>query len=505
MSRSFNLTLPAPCVDEGALGVFRFGRIADRFVVTNDVGAWLLLSGEEFTAFLEGRIADGHPLYGPLTDGGFLMKGLRADAMADRLRRKKSYLGRGPHLHIIITTLRCNQTCRYCHASRLPAGRADTDMTLETAKRAVDLAMQSPSPYLNFEFQGGEPTLNMPVIEFVVRYSREKNRHEKKDLVHSVVTNLTAMDERTADWLVDNDVLVCTSLDGPEHLHDSNRKWRSGASAHREVRRWMDHINRRYVERGMDPQQWHVDALLTTSRDTLAAWKEVIDLYVELGIHTIHLRPLNHYGFAVDQWRRIGYTVDEFLDFYTRAVDYIIELNRRGVEIVVGTAALFLSKMLTPDDPNFVDMLSPCGAGTGQVAYNYDGALYTCDEARMAAAMGDDLFRIGTLGSTSLAQMLDHPTVRALAVSSLLETRPRCESCWAMPYCGVCPIHNYVTARDFYRESRDHSRCRLNLAILTHLFGRLAADEDGSLERLLRRWTLTRPREPRTYCRRGEP
>ena len=52
-------------------------------------------------------------------------------------------------------------------------------------------------------------------------------------------------------------------------------------------------------------------------------------------------------------------------------------------------------KMLTADDPNFVDILSPCGAGTGQVAYSHDGRIFTCDEARMVSAMGDDMFAIG--------------------------------------------------------------------------------------------------------------
>ena len=55
----------------------------------------------------------------------------------------------------------------------------------------------NPSPYLNFEFQGGEPTVNMDVIKFVVDYSREKNKYEKKILDHSLVTNMTYMNEET--------------------------------------------------------------------------------------------------------------------------------------------------------------------------------------------------------------------------------------------------------------------------------------------------------------------
>ena len=243
--------------------------------------------------------------------------------------------------------------------------RVDTDMSLDTAKQVVDLAMQSPSPYINFEYQGGEPTVNMEALKFIVEYSREKNKYENKDLEHSVVTNMTYMTEENAEWLIDNNVLVCTSLDGPEELHNYNRTWRASSNAYASVRKWIDYFNRRYVEKGRDPRLWHVDALMTTSRKTFDRWKEVIDLYVDLGMHSIHLRPLNPYGFALDTWKRIGYTAEEYLDFYARSLDYILELNRQGVEIAEGTAATFLIKMLTPNDPNFVDIRSPCGAGTG--------------------------------------------------------------------------------------------------------------------------------------------
>jgi hypothetical protein len=44
-----------------------------------------------------------------------------------------------------------------------------------------------------------------------------------------------------------------------------------------------------------------------------------------------------------------------------------------------------LKKMLTTSDPNYVDTRSPCGAVIGQVAYNFDGKIYSCDEGRMMA------------------------------------------------------------------------------------------------------------------------
>ena len=497
---------------EDKLAFFRWGEIKGRMILTNDAGQWHFLGKPDFELFLAGKLDSAHPEHAALRAKGFLRDGLDVDDLASRIRRKKAFVGRGPHLHIVITTLRCNQSCKYCHASRTDMDRVDTDMSIATAKKVVDHAMQSSSPTINFEFQGGEPTANFDALKFIVEYSREKNKVEKKELVHSLVTNMTFMTEEKAEWLIANDVLVCTSLDGPEHVHDWNRAWKQSldnmppgkdpgkAGAYATVRQWIAYFNRRYVEKGRDPELWHVDALMTTTKRTLEHWKEVVDLYAELGMHTIHLRPLNPYGFALNTWKAIGYTHHEYLDFYAKALDYIIELNKKGTTIVEGTAATFLMKMLTPDDPNFVDIRSPCGAGTGQVAYNYDGSIFTCDEARMVSAMGNDLFAIGKVGETTMTEMIQHPTVRALAVASLQDALPGCTTCWNKPYCGVCPLHNYMKQGDIFGQRPNSPKCHEHYTIASLLFERLADDTSGELEAMFRKWTLTRPREDGSSC-----
>lgn len=479
-----------------ALGFFRWTRIAGRILLTNDAGAFCFLSEPDFHALLAGELDPEHPERGSLQELGALRDGLDANALAQRIRRKRAFLGNGPHLHAVITTLRCNQDCRYCHASRADMSRVETDMPLSVAKSVVDFAMQTPSKYVNFEFQGGEPTINFDAIKFIVEYSREKNRHEGKELVHSLVTNLTAMDEDKAEWLIANDVLVCTSLDGPEDLHNWNRVWagRGAGNAWAEVMKWIAYFNRRYVELGRDPELWHVDALMTVTSKTLERWRECVDLYLELGIRSIHFRPLNPFGFATKTWQTIGYTPEAFNAAYEALLDHVIALNRSGEQIIEGTAATFLKKILTPDDPNFVDIRSPVGSGTGQIAYAYDGTIYPSDEGRMIAAMGDDMFAIGHVERSSFEEIVQHPTVRAIAVASLLDSLPMCTDCFNAPYCGVRPLHNYMHTGDLFGQRPNTPKCREHMAISRTLFERLAADTDGTIEAIFRRWVIERPR-----------
>ncbi len=496
MSRTGTVRVERLPLNAEALGPFRFGRMAGKVLLTHDTGEWMFLGEEDFRALLAGRIGPGHPQHGELLARGFLREGMDVEAIAERLRRKKRWLGMGPHLHVVITTLRCNQACKYCHASRTDMDRVDTDMSLETARKVVDTALQSPSPYIAFEFQGGEPTVNFDVIRFIVEYSREKNRYEKKTIDHSLVTNMTTMTEEMGQWLLDNDVLLCTSLDGPKHVHDFNRPLTGSSSgSFEQVMRWIQWFNRRYVEMGRDPDLWHVDALMTPTRKSLEHWQEIVDLYISLGIRNIYFRPLNPFGFITKTARSVGFSMAEYLQTYEKVLDYIIEKNRQGVQVIEGNAAIFLKKMLTPDDPNFVDIRSPIGAGTGQIAYNYDGRVFPNDEGRMLDAMGDPFFELGRVGETPIQELIRHPTVRAMAVASYLDALPQCADCWNAPYCGVRPEHNYQQGRDLFGQRPNMPKCQQHMGVARLLFERLAHDTDGSLERIFQRWTIQRPRE----------
>jgi len=492
---SGTITLPGLQIRPESLGFFRFGDLKGWKVLTNDAGEWHLLRQPDFDALLSGNLGADHAEYAILQRKGFIRADLDLEDIADKVRRKKRWLGQGPHLAVVISTLRCNQSCKYCHASRTDMDRVDTDMSMETAKKVVDHAMQTPSPYLNFEFQGGEPTVNMDIIKFVVEYSREKNKVEKKILDHSLVTNMTYMNEENAEWLMDNNILLCTSLDGTAEVHNFNRTWVPGSSAYDIVLKWIKYFNQKYIDKGKDPELWHVDALMTTTSKTMSHWKEIIDLYVELGIRNIHLRPLNPFGFAHKTWRAIGYSRAEYMDFYERCLDYIIQLNQQGTQICEGTASVFLKKMLTPTDPNFVDIRSPVGSGTGQIAYNYDGTIYPSDEGRMVSAMGDEIFRLGTVDDTPMEVALTHPTVRALAVASLVDTLPQCSTCWNAPYCGVRPLHNYMHTGDLFGQRPNTLKCHEHMGISKILLQRLADDEDGKIEGVFRRWVVDRPRD----------
>ncbi|MCA9655186.1 MAG: His-Xaa-Ser system radical SAM maturase HxsB [Myxococcales bacterium] len=477
----------------GTQALFRFRPVRDKVLVTNLEGRWLLLSQEDFQAYARGEVAPGSELHRRLDEANFMRDGYRVPEAADRIRARKSFVHAGPNLHMFVVTLRCNETCVYCHASRANLDAIHTDMGKETAERAVDLVLQSTSPFVTIEFQGGEPLVNYEVVQHVVETATAKNREVGKQLEFTMVSNFALLDEERLDWLIAHRVQLCTSVDGPEALHNAQRKLPTG-DAHQRTVHWVRRINERYRELGLDPTLYHVEALLTTTRATLPMWKEVVDTYVGLGCRSLFLRPLDPFGFAERTRRRLEYPRGEYLEFYRNAVDYMLELNARGVEILERYAAIFLTKILGGSDPNFLDLRSPAGAGIGALAYDYDGRIYTCDEGRMLAAMGDRSFEIGHVERSRYREITGHPTVRALAIATNLDAQPDCIHCSYQPYCGTNAAFNYKTQGSIFGRMRDNAVCAVHKGIQDYLFEKL--DEgDPQVMQTFERWTTIRPRE----------
>lgn len=496
MSATTPLAIGASNLDSSRPAFFRFRHLpTGKVLLTNLEGRWLVLSAEDFQRFATGAVSEGSPLWEELKEKNFLRDHYDVPAAAEMLRRRRSFLHGGPNLHVFVVTLRCNTTCVYCHASRAPMEAVHTDMTPEIAEKTVDFVLSSSNPAVTIEFQGGEPLVAFDVVKHIIEYALEKNKSIGKELEFTMVSNLSLMDEEKLDYLVSKRVQICTSVDGPADIHDKVRKLPKlyGSSGHGLAVEWTRKINERYREMGLDETLYHVEALVTTTRAVLPRWKELVDTYVSLGCRALFLRPLDPFGFAERSGDRIEYPREDYLEYYRNAVDYMIELNCQGVEILERYAAIFLTKILRGEDPNFLDIRQPGGAGIGQLAYNFDGQIFTCDEGRMLHEMGDDTFRLGTV-ETPYREIVGHDTVRAVVIAGQLQGLPDCTHCTYQPYCGVPPVHSHKIQGTIFGRMRESTLCQVHKGIQDYLFEKLGEGDPKTLE-VFERWTTIRPRE----------
>ena len=469
---------------------FQFRELADKVILTHTLGDHAILSPSEFVHLLENRLPRDSPAGQMLAERGFYT-GTRRVEQIEKYAARKAFLRHGPTLHAFVLTERCNHGCQYCHSSVVGMERTETDMSLDTAEKAVDIALSTTSPWLTIEFQGGEPMANWDALTHIVRTARERN--PGKELTFSLVTNFSLMTEERFEWLLENHIQVCTSLDGPEDLHNGIRIW-SGGNSHAVTTHWIERFNRGYADMGLDPTLYRVEALPTITRASLSREQDLVDEFVSRGCRAIFLRKLDPFGFAARTRQKLGYSMDEFLAFYRRALDYIIAQNLAGVEVLERNAAIMLAKIIGGYEPNYLDLRTPGGAAIGQLAYHPDGGVYSSDEGRMIAAMGDDTFRIGDVHEDSYHDILSSETVRALVLASTNEAHPDCVQCAWQPFCGQQPEYNYKTQGSIFGRMRDSDWCRKHKGIFDILMTRWiqATPEEQAL---LERWTIQRPRE----------
>ena len=336
-----------------------------------------------------------------------------------RLRRTKEYLLVPTTLHIFVVSKNCNFNCIYCQAGNLNQNE-NYNMSKETAKRAVDIAMDSPSRHLTFEFQGGEPLMNFETIKYIVEYS--KSISNGKFIEYSLVSNLTLLTDEMIEFFLENEVSICTSIDGDRVLQNINRPYKNAVK--------------------LKEKQIKVNAIETTTKHSLDKYKEIVDEYIKLELESIFIRALIRLGKADNNWKNIGYEAEEFLEFYKKALDYIIEKNKQGIFLSEGHSNIFLKKILLNQPINYMELRSPCGGAIGQLAYYYDGNIYTCDEGRMLSEMGDDSFKVGNVYKNTYKELMQCDCTKAICVSSCIECLPYCSTCAYMPYCGTCPVIN---------------------------------------------------------------
>jgi len=466
---------------------FRFKQFDENsYLITNDVGRRAFLTKNEFNNFIAGKL--NWNKFNELLKKWFIKDSEKdyENKMIKSYQNKNKFLYVWPSLHIIVTTLRCNHKCRYCHAAVAPMDQTELDMSIDTARNVVDTIFYTSNPDLTIEFQWWEPLVNWDVIQFIVKYAKEKAISLKKNIRFALVTNLTLMDDKKLDFIIENDISISTSLDGDEELHNYNRVF-TWWNSFEKVTYWIKKINNKYKKKNIKDGWWEylkVWALLTVTKKTLPKYKEVIDTYIELWLDWIFLRALNPYWFASNQLTELWYTKEDFLDFYEKSMDYILEINSKWIAFREALSTMFLYKILTDKDPNYLDERSPCGACIWQVAYNYDWKIFSCDEWRMLWRMWDYLFQMWELQEDwekTYKAMMNSETTKIMVSASTIDGLPGYNDNVYKPYIWVCPIHSYKTTWNIFPNYAKDTKRWLDEKILDYLFSKIRLDSSKTI------------------------
>lgn len=319
----------------------------------------------------------------------------------------------------------CNLRCRYCYVQDNDA-LGNGLMPEEVALAAVDLVFRRSRGVdtIQITFFGGEPLLNKPVLNSVIDYSQARGRAHGKRVTYSITTNGTLIDDEIIGLIKRYNFGLMISMDGPPDVHDAMRPMADGtgsfALAASKVKRLM---RRRHM----------VTARTTVSRNCMDL-QRIVEYLEDFGFTRVGLSycvgtstELGEHDILPEDRPALDAEFDKQLDRW-------IERVKRGDPLRNDPCFASLRAIHKPEKTP-APMLQ-CGVCRGCTTVGVDGSLYPCHRY-----VGNANWVVGDVWRGVSAEKHE------AYLRGYFTTKGKCESCWAVRWCGgMCPW--YVSTRD---------------------------------------------------------
>src|SRR5206468_6686760 len=134
-------------------------------------------------------------------------------------------------------------------------------------------------------FFGGETLLNFPVLRSTVAYGRRRAAEVGKSIDFSLTTNATLLRPEIIAFLVDNDIGVTISIDGPREMQDKFRVFHNGTGSYDVVAPKIKELLKRHRSRP-------IGARVTLTSETIDVTRIYRHLTEELGFWEVGFAPV---------------------------------------------------------------------------------------------------------------------------------------------------------------------------------------------------------------------
>ena len=292
---------------------------------------------------------------------------LRADGASRPINPSGVHIEAYPLSTIVLNVnTGCNLACRYCYKEDLAVPAEGKRMSMEVAARSVDLLLSQgrQRPRVGIVFFGGEPLSNMPLIRQVVDYAEAEAGRLGKAVDFSLTTNATLLTEELIGYFDAHRFGLSVSIDGPQAVHDRNRRTVGGHGTYEVVARKVRMLLARYRSKPVGAR-----VTLTTGTTEIEAIHE--HLREQLGFHEVGYAP-------VTASEKAGHALSE-----AELAEVHAGFERLGAKYLaaalVGRNTGFsnLHQLMTDLHEGRRKAL-PCGAGVGLLAVDHQGGLNLC-------------------------------------------------------------------------------------------------------------------------------
>lgn len=341
-----------------------------------------------------------------------------------------------------IVTHQCNLRCSYCYEHN----KSDARMTLETAKKIVDTLFEadmSNNIYINpevadclvLDFIGGEPLLEIELIDATVDYFREQalkfnHRWATQYMVNLSSNGMSYFDERVEKFLAKNEgrVSISITIDGDKETHDSCRLDCNGCGSYDRAIAAFVHAKEMFHQEGtkFTIAPGNVDRTFHACRDML----EKFDLT------SFFCNCVYEEGWT-DAHASVLY--DELKKF----ADYVIDTGRyKDLYLSIFEEGIGVPYLSTDTD-------NWCGGTGNMLAADVDGVFYPCLRYAPLSIGNRPPLRIGDLEVGLATAPEDVATIKMLdGITIQSQSTEECLNCPVAKGCGWCSAYNYEYTGD---------------------------------------------------------
>ncbi|MEJ2751307.1 MAG: anaerobic sulfatase maturase [Chloroflexota bacterium] len=350
----------------------------------------------------------------------------------------------------------CNLDCKYCFflSKEMLYSGSRFRMSGELLESYIRQLLESHqhASEVNIAWQGGEPTLmGLDFFRRAVELT-EQYRRPGQQLLHSIQTNGTRIDDEWAAFFKAHNFLVGLSVDGPRHLHDAYRVNKGGAGSFEQVMAGWETLRRHDVDFNIlcavhAANQDHPLEVYRFFRDELAARHIQFIPIVERTTETLLAladqgwsdrdggeRPLYTQQGSLVTRRSVGsqeygrFLIAVFEEWVRRDVGQVF------VQMFDVTLGSFVGQH------NLCVFAPTCG---NAVALEHNGDLYSCDH------YVEPDYLLGNIKERHMIELVASDQQRQFGLDKL-QTLPRqCLGCDVRFAChGGCPRNRFITTPD---------------------------------------------------------
>lgn len=312
-----------------------------------------------------------------------------------------------------VVTEQCNLNCSYCYETHKTKKR----MTKEVAKKAVDMLFEESlkndyikEPFIILDFIGGEPLLEIDLIDYTVEYFKFKAASLDHIWVNnymiSITSNGTLYDNPKVQQFLNkniNRVSLNITIDGNKELHDSCRLFYDGRPSYDIVEKAV----KKHVERigGIGCTK------LTLAPENITYLNDAIKNLYSLGISSINANCVfeegwdySHATILYEQMKELtDYIIDNDLEedlycslFEDNLGEPLEENDNENWCFKAGTL------VFTPDGNKRIEDLT-----TNDFVISHDNSIQKIE--KILTRKSDDTAIIRATGMFETSTTLDHP------------------------------------------------------------------------------------------------